>query len=50
MSDFEKGKFWRWGNGREILVRNFVREEEGGKLSMLIWVGASCDIMWVGAR
>ena len=50
MRAFEKGKFWGGGKGSENLVRNFVREEERGKLSMLFWVGANCEIMWVGAR
>ena len=45
-----KGSFGEGVKGSENLVRNFVREEEGGKLSILFWVGASCEIMWVGAR
>ena len=34
-----KGSFGEGVKGSENLVRNFVREEEGGKLSMLFWVG-----------
>ena len=45
-----KGSFGEGVKGSENLVCNFVREEEGGKLSMLFWVGASCEIMWVVAR
>ena len=39
MRTFEKGKFWQGGIGREILVRNFVRAEVGGKVSMIIFGG-----------
>ena len=35
-----KGSFGEGVKGSENLVWNFVREEEGGKLSMLNWVGA----------
>ena len=44
-----KGIFGEGVKGSENLVRNFVREE-GRKLSMIIWVGASCEITWVAAR
>ena len=45
-----KGSFGKGVKGSENLVWNFVREEEGGKLLILFWVGASCEIMWVAAR
>ena len=45
-----KGSFGEGVKGSENLVWNFVRKEEGGKLSMLFWVGVSCEIMWVAAR
>ena len=45
-----KGSFGEGVKCSENLVWNFVREEEGGKLSMIIWVGASYEIRWVGMR
>ena len=45
-----KGSFGEGVKGSENLVWNFVREEEGGKLSMLFSVGARCEIMWVATR